>query len=96
MHSSQQFAKLQKNSGINKVAVIGSGIMGAGIAAHCANAGCDVLLYDIVPDGAKDRSVVARDAIGRMKKSNPEVLMHPANSQRIHPANLEDGLPPGF
>lgn len=92
MHSSQQFAKLQKNSGINKVAVIGSGIMGAGIAAHCANAGCDVLLYDIVPDGAKDRSVVARDAIGRMKKSNPEVLMHPANSQRIHPANLEDDL----
>ncbi len=34
---------------ISKVAVIGSGVMGAGIAAHCANAGCDVVLLDIVP-----------------------------------------------
>ena len=83
---------MQHNGGINKVAVIGSGIMGAGIAAHCANAGCDVLLYDIVPNGAEDRSMIARDAIGRMKKSNPEVLMHPSNSQRIHPVNLEDDL----
>jgi 3-hydroxyacyl-CoA dehydrogenase len=37
--------------------------------------------------------MIARDAIGRMKKSNPEVLMHPSNSQRIHPVNLEDDLP---
>ncbi len=82
-----------KNSGyINKVAVIGSGIMGAGIAAHCANAGCDVLLYDIVPKDATDRSITAREAIARMSKSNPEPLMHPSNSQRIHPVNLEDDL----
>ena len=82
-----------KNSGyINKVAVIGSGIMGAGIAAHCANAGCDVLLYDIVPKDATDRSIIAREAIARMSKSNPESLMHPSNSQRIHPVNLEDDL----
>ena len=38
--------------GINRVAVIGSGVMGAGIAAQCANAGCEVLLLDIVPEGA--------------------------------------------
>ena len=93
IQSPQHFAEIQHNGGINKVAVIGSGIMGAGIAAHCANAGCDVLLYDIVPNGAEDRSMIARDAIGRMKKSNPEVLMHPSNSQRIHPVNLEDDLP---
>lgn len=92
IQSPQKPVKIQHDGGINKVAVIGSGIMGAGIAAHCANAGCDVLLYDIVPNGAEDRSVIARDAIGRMKKSNPEVLMHPSNSQRIHPANLEDDL----
>ena len=35
---------------IERVAVIGSGVMGAGIAAHCANAGCEVLLLDIVRD----------------------------------------------
>ena len=92
IQSPQKSVKMQHNGGINKVAVIGSGIMGAGIAAHCANAGCDVLLYDIVPNGAEDRSMIARDAIGRMKKSNPEVLMHPSNSQRIHPVNLEDDL----
>ena len=34
---------------INKVAVIGSGIMGSGIACHFANIGVDVLLLDIVP-----------------------------------------------
>ena len=84
--------ELKNNGSINKVAVIGSGIMGAGIAAHCANAGCDVLLYDIVPKGATDRSIIAREAIARMKKTNPEPLMHPSNSQRIHPANLEDDL----
>ena len=93
MESPQPFVEKQHNGGINKVAVIGSGIMGAGIAAHCANAGCDVLLYDIVPKGAEDKSILARDAILRMKKSNPEVLMHPSNAQRIHPANLEDDLP---
>lgn len=93
MKSPQNSAEKQYNGGINKVAVIGSGIMGAGIAAHCANAGCDVLLYDIVPSGAEDRSMIARDAISRMKKSNPEVLMHPSNAQRISPVNLEDDLP---
>ncbi|MGB8704775.1 MAG: 3-hydroxyacyl-CoA dehydrogenase NAD-binding domain-containing protein, partial [Gillisia sp.] len=34
---------------INKVAVIGSGIMGSGIACHFANIGVEVLLLDIVP-----------------------------------------------
>ena len=34
---------------INKVAVLGSGTMGAQIAAHCANAGFEVLLLDIAP-----------------------------------------------
>ena len=77
---------------IQRVAVIGSGVMGAGIAAHCANAGCDVVLMDIVPKGADDPNVLAKDAIENMLKSNPEVLMHPEFSKRITPANLEDGL----
>ena len=48
---------------ISKVAVIGSGVMGGGIAAHVANAGVPVLLLDIVPPGAKNRNVVAEQAI---------------------------------
>ena len=43
----------QQENGIRRIAVIGSGVMGAGIAAHCANAGCEVLLMDIVPKGAQ-------------------------------------------
>ncbi|MCB1033797.1 MAG: 3-hydroxyacyl-CoA dehydrogenase, partial [Acidobacteria bacterium] len=34
---------------IRKAAVLGSGVMGSGIAAHLANAGIPVLLLDIVP-----------------------------------------------
>ena len=34
---------------IKKVAIIGSGIMGSGIACHFANIGVEVLLLDIVP-----------------------------------------------
>ena len=34
---------------INKVAVLGSGVMGSGIACHFANIGLEVLLLDIVP-----------------------------------------------
>ena len=36
--------------GINRVAVIGAGTMGAAIAAHCANAGVPVYLLDAAPD----------------------------------------------
>ena len=37
------------NRKINKVAVIGSGVMGSGIACHFANIGVEVLLLDISP-----------------------------------------------
>ena len=37
---------------INKVAVLGAGVMGATIAAHLANAGIEVLLLDMVPPEA--------------------------------------------
>jgi len=77
---------------IEKVAVIGSGVMGAGIAAHCANAGCEVLLLDIVPKDEQDRSALARNAIQMMHKSNPEMLMHKRNAKRITPGNIEDDL----
>tara|TARA_S200000501_G_scaffold285328_1_gene269641 strand:- start:6589 stop:8928 length:2340 start_codon:yes stop_codon:yes gene_type:complete len=77
---------------IEKVAVIGSGVMGAGIAAHCANAGCEVLLLDIVPKDNQDRSAIARKSIQMMHKSNPEMLMHKRNAMRITAGNIEDDL----
>ena len=76
---------------IQRVAVIGSGVMGAGIAAHCANAGCEVLLLDIVKEGA-DRSAIAKAAVQQMAKSNPEMLMHKGNAKLISAGNIEDDL----
>ena len=67
---------------IERVAVIGSGVMGAGIAAHCANAGCEVMLLDIVPDGVEDRDSLAKGAITKMLKSDPEMLMHKSSCLR--------------
>lgn len=77
---------------IQTVAVLGAGVMGAGIAAHAASAGLDVLLLDIVPDGAKDRNQLARTAIARCLKTDPAPLMLPGHARRIQPANLEDDL----
>ncbi|HJM18637.1 MAG TPA: 3-hydroxyacyl-CoA dehydrogenase NAD-binding domain-containing protein [Candidatus Thalassarchaeaceae archaeon] len=78
--------------GINRVAVIGSGVMGAGIAAQCANAGCEVLLLDIVPEGAKDRDSLANGAIEKMLKSDPEMLMDLSFAERVTSGNVEDDL----
>ncbi len=42
------------NRTIRKVAVLGSGIMGSGIACQLANVGIEVLLMDMVPKEAED------------------------------------------
>ena len=77
---------------IEKVAVIGAGVMGGGIAAHVANAGIPVLLLDIVPDGAKDRSVVAKTAVQKMLKADPAPFMSKRAAKLVTPGNIEDDL----
>jgi 3-hydroxyacyl-CoA dehydrogenase len=77
---------------IKKVAVIGAGVMGSGIAAQITNAGIPVVLLDIVPKGAEDRSVIAKGAIAKMLKTDPAPFMHKRNAKLITPGNLEDDL----
>ncbi|MGZ9108336.1 MAG: 3-hydroxyacyl-CoA dehydrogenase NAD-binding domain-containing protein [Micavibrio sp.] len=77
---------------IQKVAVIGSGVMGSGIAAQIANAGVPVVLLDIVPKDAKDRNMLAKGAIEKMLKADPAPFMHPKNAKLITPGNMEDDL----
>ena len=81
---------------ISKVAVIGSGVMGSGIAAQVANAGVPVVLLDIVPreekEFAKDRSMLAKGAIEKMLKADPAPFMRKSNAKLITPGNLEDDL----
>jgi 3-hydroxyacyl-CoA dehydrogenase len=78
---------------ITKVAVIGAGVMGAGIAAQAANGGIEVLLLDIVPAdcAAADRSQIAQRAVARLLKSGSAGgLMHPSVAERIQVGNIED------
>ncbi|MCP3772689.1 3-hydroxyacyl-CoA dehydrogenase NAD-binding domain-containing protein [Paenibacillus sp. MZ04-78.2] len=91
---------------IRKAAVIGSGVMGSGIAAHLANAGIPCLLLDIVPkqlteeEAAKGltlehpavRSRLAVQAIAKLKKTKPAPLYDATFAERITPGNLEDHL----
>ncbi|MEM9441074.1 MAG: 3-hydroxyacyl-CoA dehydrogenase NAD-binding domain-containing protein, partial [Pseudomonadota bacterium] len=77
---------------IKKVAVIGSGVMGCGIAAQIANAGCPVLLLDIVPEGAIDRTSLARTALAKAAKADPAPFMSRRSMKLVKPGNLEDDL----
>ena len=81
---------------IEKVAVIGAGVMGSGIAAHVANAGLPVTLLDIVPEGAKNRNIISETAVQKMlkpvKMGSPSPLMHRKNAKLILSGNIEDHL----
>ncbi len=77
---------------IKQAAVIGSGVMGSGIAAHLANAGVPVTLLDIVPDGANNRNTLAEGAIQKLLKQDPAPLMHKRNARLITAGNTEDDM----
>lgn len=79
---------------IKKAAVIGSGVMGASIAAHLANAGIPTLLMDIVPKDAdtKNRNQLAVSAIKKLNKQNPAPFYDQHAARLITPLNLEDDL----
>ena len=77
---------------IKKAAVIGAGVMGGGIAAQIANAGVPVVLLDIVPKGAANRSAIAEGAVAKLLKADPAAFMHPKNARMVTTGNLEDHL----
>ncbi|TVZ51296.1 3-hydroxyacyl-CoA dehydrogenase/enoyl-CoA hydratase family protein [Dokdonia sp. Hel_I_53] len=91
---------------IRKVAVIGSGIMGSGIACHFANIGVDVLLLDIVPRELNDkekakgltledkvvRNRIVNDALTAALKSKPSPIYSQSFANRITTGNLEDDI----
>ncbi|TAK64017.1 3-hydroxyacyl-CoA dehydrogenase/enoyl-CoA hydratase family protein [Methylobacter sp.] len=79
-------------SDIKKVAVIGAGVMGSGIAAQIANAGIPVFLLDIVPKDTDNRNTIAESAIAKMLKVDPAPFMHKNNARLVTPGNIEDHL----
>jgi 3-hydroxyacyl-CoA dehydrogenase len=91
---------------IEKAAVIGSGIMGSGIAAHLANAGVQVLLLDIVPRELSDaekakgldfnhpavRSRIAAENLKKAAKSKPALFYDKSFVNRVSVGNTEDDM----
>lgn len=87
---------------IKKVAVVGAGIMGSGIAAHLANAGVPSVLLDIVPPNLSDdekkikakRNAFAAGAVQKMVKQKGQIqpLMNKRAASLITVGNIEDDL----
>jgi len=81
---------------IKKVAVLGAGVMGAQIAAHCVNANVPVVLFDLptpAKDGlAADKNLIVKKALDNLKKLKPAPLANKADVDLIQIANYEDDL----
>ena len=91
---------------IKKVAVIGSGIMGSGIACHFANIGVEVLLLDIIPrelneaekakgltlENKNVRNRLVNNSLKASLKSKPSPIYNQKFASRISTGNLEDDL----
>jgi 3-hydroxyacyl-CoA dehydrogenase len=83
---------------IRKAAVIGSGVMGGGIAAILASAGIKTLLLDIVPFDLKDeektdptaRNRIVKTGMDTVLMSRPALLMQPRDAELITIGNMED------
>lgn len=78
-----------KTYSIRKVAVLGSGTMGSQIAAHCINAGLEVLLLDLKSDG-DDPDEIVKENIRKLTDTKPAPLALPEYGQYIEYGNLED------
>ncbi|WP_162127774.1 3-hydroxyacyl-CoA dehydrogenase/enoyl-CoA hydratase family protein [Flavobacterium phycosphaerae] len=91
---------------IKKVAVVGSGIMGSGIACHFANIGAEVLLLDIVPNALTEaeekkgltleskivRNRIVNDHLANALKSNPSPIYSQKFASRITTGNTTDDM----
>ncbi|MFD2365517.1 3-hydroxyacyl-CoA dehydrogenase/enoyl-CoA hydratase family protein [Pseudoduganella sp. GCM10020061] len=76
---------------VKKVAVLGAGVMGAQIAAHCVNAKVPVVLFDLPAKEGPKNGIVLR-AIENLKKLSPAPLGNKDDAALIEVANYEDNL----
>jgi 3-hydroxyacyl-CoA dehydrogenase len=86
---------------IRKVAVLGAGVMGSGIAAHLANSGVRALLLDIVPPKAAPgedtsskafRNKFVLGALANMRKQKPSPIVSEQVFTAIEVGNFEDDM----
>ena len=77
---------------IKKVAILGAGVMGAQIAAHCINARVPVILFDLPGKADQSRNTLAQRALENLKKLSPAPLAQSHQADLIEVANFEDDL----
>ena len=91
---------------ISKIAVLGSGIMGSGIACHFANIGVEVLLLDICPkelneneikqnlslESKKVKNRIVNEMFQKCIKSRPSPIYNKKFLDRIKLGNFEDDI----
>lgn len=91
---------------INKVAVLGSGVMGSRIACHFANAGFNVLLLDIAPQKLTEleassgltlesknvKNRIVNEALKQTLNSNPSAVFNKNTAKLISVGNFDDDL----
>ena len=77
---------------VKKAAVLGSGVMGSGIACHLANVGIDVLMLDIQPNdkSIKNKNFVADESLKSAIKSRPNPLYKKEYASRVTTGNFDD------
>ena len=85
------------NRKIKHVTVLGSGVMGSGIACHLAGNGIQVLMLDMPPKDSenadkKTRNSVAQGHLNNALKSNPSPIYDKSFASRITVGNFEDDL----
>ena len=88
------------NRRIRKAAVLGSGLMGSGIACHLAGVGIEVLMLDIVPFDLTDeqkkdprqRNRIVQAAFDNAMKAKPAPLFDKAFASRITLGNFDDDM----
>jgi 3-hydroxyacyl-CoA dehydrogenase len=81
----------QGNFIVRKVAVLGAGVMGAQIAAHCVNANVPVVLFDLASKEG-DPNAIVRKALDGLKKLEPSPLGTKDRVALIEAANYEQHL----
>src|SRR3954471_18303486 len=77
---------------VKKVAVLGAGVMGAQIAAHCVNAKVPVVLFDLPGKEGTPKNGIVLKAIENLKKLSPAPLGNKEHAALIEVANYEDDL----
>ncbi len=68
---------------IRRAAVIGAGVMGAGIAAQFANAGVPVLLLDV-------KAAIAQAALDKLRQADPPAFMHRGAAKLVTAGAVDD------